>query len=211
MNAQRLLDAVRRSWLLVVLSALVFLGIAVALTALPAPQYGATARGFVSVSAPEKRSPNVLTSGSQYIQARMTSYAQLGTSNPVVEPVISSLKLSESPQALRRRLSASAVVETAFIEIEVTDPDPAQAMVIADALVIQLGRTIEDLENGTVRVALSDPATPPARPSNRQFIRTGAVAAAGGLVVGMGLAVLVSSVRVRRRGSAVGPSASAGD
>jgi receptor protein-tyrosine kinase len=164
--------------------------------------YTATAQGVVSVAAPQTRSANVLTSGSLYIIARMTSYAQLGETPGVLDPVASSLGLGVSGRALSDRVSTSAVVDTAVIDVTAEADDPDQAAEIADATVRQLGAAVGQFENGTIQVTLSSPAIAPSTPSNFRFITNVGVALFLGLLLGMGLALAVDRVSARRQARA---------
>jgi polysaccharide biosynthesis transport protein len=198
-DIRRSVSALAKRWLIVLGVAVAALVLGVMATWAVSPRYTAVAQAFVSVSDPDKRSPNVLTSGSLYITARMSSYAALATSNRVLEAVAASLHGARSPDALREEVSSTAVVETALIQVRVTDKDPAVAASVANTGVWELSRSIEDLENGTVSVSLSKPATRPMNPVNRRFSVNAAVALAGGLVLGCVIAVLLDLRDARHR------------
>lgn len=199
MEVQQVLDSVRRHMVIVTVVALVAALLAVAGTALAPAKYTATARGLVSVGSPATRSPNVLTSGSLYILARMSSYAALGTSGQVLDAVRTSQDLDQSTEDLGEQITSTAVVDTAFVEVSVTDRSPAAAARIANGTVDEVARVVEGLENGTVHLKLSNPATAPEHPSNRGYLVNAVVALAAGLVLGVVFAVVVDARRRRAR------------
>src|ERR1700761_7852976 len=100
MEVETALHAVRTRWVMIALltTAMAALG---AIFALLNPQtYTATAEGLFAVTSPESRPPYALANGSQYILDRMTSYAQLGRTTPVLAPVVDELHLQETPLTL---------------------------------------------------------------------------------------------------------------
>ena len=198
MNLRSAAAAVWNRGLLVALAAVAAAALAVALTLAAPPRYTATARGFVSVSSPEERSPNVLTSSSMFILARMTSYSELATSKAVLDSVIEKHSLPETPQRLRARMAVTALVNTAFVEVRVTDEDPRAAARLADATVESLGEAVADLENDTIAVSLSDPGVAPSQPSNRNLALRATVAGGAGLVAAIAAAIGLGFLRGRR-------------
>jgi capsular polysaccharide biosynthesis protein len=202
LDVRSTLETLRRRWLIVLLVPVLVGALALAVTLHRTPVYKASAQGLASVAAPQTRSANVLTSGSLYILARMTSYAQLGETRRVLDPVAASLHLGISGRALGDRVSTSAVVNTAFIDVTAEADDPDRAAEIADATVRQLGTTVGQLENGTIQVTLSSPAVAPPTPSNFRFITSVGVGLFLGLLLGMGLALGLDRISARRRGRA---------
>jgi capsular polysaccharide biosynthesis protein len=188
------LRAVRRLWFVVVLSLIAVSVLAAVLAVRTEPRYATTARGVVTVTDPETRPPSVLASSSQYILARLTSYARLAASSRVLDPVAAELGLDRAGHDLRREVTAQNEVETAFIDVTVEERDPALAARIADATVRQLAATVTDLEGGTIRVTPTGPAPVPTAASNRHLTLDIGLGAVAGLLLGTLLAALADLI-----------------
>jgi capsular polysaccharide biosynthesis protein len=211
MDVRRTVETLGRHWRLIITGLVLgaALGGAVAMTI--APTYTATAQALVSIASPETRSPTVLASGSQYIQQRMTSYAELVRTSRVLDTVINTNTFPLTSQKLSEQVAAHSTVETALIDISAAGDDPSSVAQLADAVAQELATTIQELENGTVRVTLSAPAAVPTEPSNRRVPITVGVAAAGGLLAAASLALLLDQRRgLRRHRHEVGDEATRG-
>ena len=189
---------IRRQPLVVALPSLLLAVLAAVLTYSTVPVYTAAARGVVSVAEPSSRSANVLTSGSQYILARLTSYAELATTTQVLDPVAATFGLPQGGPALARSVSAQNEVHTAFIDVSASDEQPQRAAAVADAVLARLAATVDDLENGNVRLVSTGPVAVPTAPSNKGVTVNVVLGALGGLVLGVALAVLAQFARDRR-------------
>jgi capsular polysaccharide biosynthesis protein len=199
MDLRYALTAIRRMWLVVILVMVALAGLAAVMAQRTVPKYAATARGVVSVSRPDARPPSVLTSGSMYILARLTSYARLGTSSRVLDSVADELGLARTGQALRDRVVARNEVGTAFLDVTVADHDPATAARIADATMRQLATVVTDLESGAVTLTPTGPAATASTPVGPPRPLVVGLGTAGGAVAGAVLAVLAQLARDRRR------------
>jgi capsular polysaccharide biosynthesis protein len=151
--------------------------------------YRATAQVFVS-------STGEGTSGSQFVNQRVTSYPDVARSRAVLGPVMDELGLTDPFRVVRDRVSAVNPVDTSQIDISVTGTDAEQAAEMANAIAEQFGTVVEELERpggGTSPVDLSvtDPATVPTTPAAP---RTGLLLLLG-LVVGLGLGAAGAVVR----------------
>jgi len=192
---RRVTAALRRWWFVI---ALLTVGAGVAAgvaTSSQTPMFTATAQGMVSISEPGSRPPYALASGAQYILDRMTSYAQLGVTTPVLTPVVDELGLQETPLSLSGRVLSHSVVGKAVLEVEVTYNDPETAATIADAILAQMSKSISTLENGSVQLIPLGDTAPPAQSSNQAVVINTAVAAGGGLVLGCFIAVGLDLLR----------------
>ncbi|MEU2349084.1 Wzz/FepE/Etk N-terminal domain-containing protein [Modestobacter sp. NPDC049651] len=197
MDVRTTLGLLARRWLVVVGTAVVAALVVGVLAWSRTPTYTASADVLVSVAAPETRSTNVLASGSQFILQRMTSYAELATASRVLDPVATAL--GTDPDELSQHVAATASVDTALVRIRAGDRDPETAARMADAVARQLEDAVGDLENGTVRAALTAPAQVPGSPSDTSAVVLVALAAAGGLVLGAALVLLLDRWPVRAR------------
>jgi capsular polysaccharide biosynthesis protein len=193
------LRALRRWWWVILLATVVAGGGVAAMTSSQPPMYTATAQGVVSVSNPASRPPYALASGAQYILDRMTSYAMLGVTTPVLTPVVDQLALQETPLSLSGRVDSHSVVGKAVLEVAVTYNDPRTAAAIADAVLAETGKSISGLEHGNVQVTPLGAAVPPTAPSNKTTTVNAGVAAVGGFILGCFVAVLLQFVSERRR------------
>jgi capsular polysaccharide biosynthesis protein/predicted nucleic acid-binding protein len=201
MDAASVWKAITTRWLIVAGVAVFMAMLAGAMTMVRQPMYTATAEGLVSISHPETRPPWALTNGSQYIVDRMTSYAQLGGTTPVILPVYGRLHLHET---LVGRVASEWATDKALLRISVTYSDPAFAARIADGILQQLGSTIERIENGNIVVTQVTPATVPSAPSNHNLMVNVPVAGAAGLILGVFAAVGLEAMSDRAGRRAAG-------
>lgn len=202
MELSELLAALKKWWFVVAIVTVVSAAAAGGYTAMQPPVYTATAQGILSVSNPQTRPPYALANGAQYILDRMTSYAELGVTTPVLSPVVDELDLDETPLSLSGRIDSHSIVGMAVVEVAATYNDPKTAASIADSTITQMGRTISTLEKGNIQMATTGAAVTPAAPSNQKVLINSAVAAAGGLGLGCLIAVglaLLTGHRQRRR------------
>jgi capsular polysaccharide biosynthesis protein len=177
MELRDYLLALRRYWTTWVGVTVAALVVALGVVLISPPSYQATAQVFVA-------SLGEGTSGSQFVNQRVTSYPDVARSSAVLGPVIEELGLTESVAQLRSRVSASNPAETSQIDIAVTDADAERASVVANAVAEQFGGVVELLEKpGTdaapVELTVTDPATVPSSP----------VSPAPGLLLPLGLMV----------------------
>ena len=193
MSVEWVWRAIKNRWPVVAGVSVVMALLAVILTMATPPMYTATAEGLVSVGQTQNRPPYALTNGSQYILDRMTSYAQLGVTSPVVLPVVAKLQLREP----LREVAAQSVANKALLRVSVTYSDPTSAARIADAIMQQLGETIARIENGNVILTEVTPAPVPSSPSNRNVLVSGGVAAVAGLIIGAFAALVLQFISER--------------
>ena len=71
-------------------------------------------------------------------QRLSATYATVATTRPVLTKVIDRLGLTDTPDQLARRVSASSAPDGALLTIESRDADPAQAALIANTLAEEL-------------------------------------------------------------------------
>ena len=183
--------ALRRHWTTWLGIALTGLLLALAVVLVTPPTYQATAQVFVA-------SVDDSTSGSQFVNQRVTSYPQVVDSSTVLGPVIDELGLSVPFPELRKRVSATNPVDTSQIEIAVTDLDPALAAKIANAVAERFGTAVEELEQpgggaSPVNLTVTNPATVPTSPISP----VPTLVLPLGLLVGLALGAAAAVVRSR--------------
>ncbi|MFK0250302.1 YveK family protein [Amycolatopsis azurea] len=146
---------------------------------------------------------NALDTGgaSQDLLQRMPTFAALATTAVVLDPVVTQMSYPGGGAALRPRVSAVAVEATLMLRVTVSDPDPAHAARLADAVAASYTEAVRKSfrsgdGQGRVVVATVQPAVAPATPTSPSiplFVAAGGVAA---LVITM--LVLMTSVTMRR-------------
>ncbi|MET4780336.1 polysaccharide biosynthesis tyrosine autokinase [Glaciihabitans sp. UYNi722] len=197
MNTNSYVDALRRSW--VVLVVLIVLGglVGFGLSALAKPAYTSSAKIFFapgfSVSSTD------LNQGATYTQSQMLSFAELATSPLVLRQVISDEELDTTPAALATTVDATPPPNTAVLVLSATQATPKKAADVANAVAAQLSAVVEDLAPATTtnRKAISAtifaPAIAPSAPSAPNTWRN----LLAGLLIGLVLGVLVVFLRFR--------------
>lgn len=197
MEVATAVHAIKQRWLAVALITAMMAGAAGVFGLLSPPSYTATADGLLTVTSPETRPPYALANGSQYILDRMTSYAQLGKTTPVLEPVVRDLNLQETALTLSGRVKAKSLADRAVLEVSAQYSDPAVAARVADATLVQMGRAISRIENGNIKMTAVGPATVPDGASNLTVLIFVAVGMVAGLVFGIAAAVGLEVLRER--------------
>jgi non-specific protein-tyrosine kinase len=74
------------------------------------------------------------------------TYAQMITTQPLLEQVIKQLQLSATPASLAGSITVSPVRDTQLITIAVESPDPGQAAKVADTLVAAFTQQVRELQ-----------------------------------------------------------------
>ncbi|MGB8405368.1 MAG: hypothetical protein WCE30_15005 [Mycobacterium sp.] len=183
MELQTVLRGLRRRWLSILL-----IGVIAAVTTgwivrQKPGVYEATAQGIAVVSNPAQRPPYAFSTGSLYILNRMTSYAQLGVTTPVLEPVVKDLHLPETAATLTSHIYAWSPVGKSVINVTVFYNDPKLAAAIADETLVQLGGAVSAVEGGNVEIRPAGPAIVPTSISKSNGLREAAIAGVAGSVL----------------------------
>lgn len=135
------------------------------------PMYTATTSILLSVAGVADTASE-LSVGATYAQTEVKSLALVATAPIVVQPVIDSLGLDTTPEALAKSLTATVPVNTAVIDLAVVNGDAAQAARIANALGEQIVAAVKQLTpssaNGghTVVATIIRPAVAPTSPTS---------------------------------------------
>lgn len=166
------------------------------------PVYRAEVQLFISARVPADLSE--VYQGVLFSQQRVRSYAQLVSSPPVAERVISRLNLPETVDELRGKIEVSVPPDTVLIDVAVTDPSPARAKDIADAVGTEFSSFINALEtSGTdpspVEVGMTSPAQ---LPTSAVSPRKPLILLLGfhlGLILGIAAAALMEAIQRRIR------------
>lgn len=165
------------------------------------PTYTATTSIFLTVQSGS--SAGELNQGSTYAENQVRSYARVVTKPIVLQPVIDRLELDETPELLAERVTASVPVNTAIIEIEVTDGEPVRTADIANEVGRQVVRIVDALSpagaggSKTVEATVIAPASVPAAWTSPRVLVNLVLGALLGLLLGFGQALLRNSLDTR--------------
>ncbi|MEI4272814.1 polysaccharide biosynthesis tyrosine autokinase [Klenkia sp. LSe6-5] len=192
MNLADVLRALRASWWLLLLGALVGAVVGVSFSLVQTPMYTAQTQLFVSATG--STSTADAFQGNQFSQQRVTSYAQLLTGERLATRVVDELGLDVDPADLAGQIRATAVTDTVLIDVAVTDASPAMAQQIAGAVGAEFGSLVDEIETpvgvdgvSPVKVTVVEEPDLPTSPSSPATLRNTLVglllfAAVGGLV-----------------------------
>ena len=193
MNLQDFIKLVRSRWVTVLVTMLVTVLAAILYTVTKTPLYQASTRLFVSTNA---SSVSELYQGNRLSQDRVLSYTQLVTGETLAGRTIEKLNLDVSPKALSSRITATAKPDTVLIDVKVLDESPVRARDIANALSDEFVIMVRELETPRpgaepdARVIVEQRASIPSRPSVPNPQRNVAAGLFGGLLMGIGLAIV---------------------
>ena len=86
------------------------------------------------VSTADSASSSQLAQGGAFTQQRVKSYSQLLRSPKLLDPVIAKSGVTDSAGALAGKITATTPPDTVLIDVSVTDPSPAKARDVAQAI-----------------------------------------------------------------------------
>ena len=207
MELRELLLILRKSWILILSVTLATVGVSALWTLTRTPQYQASTQLFVSVRTGES-SAGELSQGSTFARQAVTSYVSVVNSAIVMDRVISELGLPQTADQLADQVSAESPANTVLIDVHISDPDPEQAMLIANKTSEVFADTISNqLESGPdgaptrVQIDIIQPARLPASPVSPNVKRNLALGLVLGFALGVGIAVLrtILDTRVRSK------------
>ena len=181
---------------------------AIAVSATAQTLYTATSTSFVTVAGQvDDSGQGEIFQGSQFAVQRVKSYAPLVKSPDVLAPVIEDLNLDLTVRQLARVVSVTSAPETVLMDVRVESPDPELAARTSDAVSLQLGTVIEDLETAregklsNVRISLARPADIPLHPSSPRVLLNLMLGGVAGLALGLVAAVLRHHLDTRVKSS----------
>jgi capsular exopolysaccharide synthesis family protein len=190
------LRVLRRQWFVVLLLAALGVGGAAAYTARQTPMYSASTQLFVSTTSMSSTDISQMSQGSDFIQQRVKSYADVITSPDVLDAVIQRLRLPVTASQLAGQVSVDSPLDTVLLNVSVTDSSGARAAAIANAIAGQFPDFIAQLETPTgqatspVKITATQMATVPGAPVSPRVPLNIALGLLVGLGLGIGAAVL---------------------
>lgn len=196
----------RRSWTLITACTLLGLLAAAAFSLLVRPAYTAHTQLFVAIQS--AGSVAELQQGNTFTQARVQSYVETAKTPAVLQPVIDSLGLEETPAELAESVSASADLNTVLITISADNSSPVQAAAIAQAVADSLITTVGSLESpdsgggSPIKLSVVTPAVAPVEPASPNTRVNLVIGVLVGLAAGIGVAVLRTAMDTKVRGDA---------
>lgn len=187
----------RKSWLLILLFAILGGVTGATVGVVQQPTYESSAKLYVSVRS-EGAVTGDLVQGTSFARQIVTSYAEIATTAIVLDPVIADLGLDTTSIELSKSVSATAPPNTVGITITASDADPALAAQIADAVAASLTDIVETIleapatpdDTGLVRLTTVQPADMPTSPSSPNVSLYLGIGVLLGLAVGVALALL---------------------
>jgi len=198
------LKMVKRNWVTIVATALLGVLVSGAASLIVRPSYLAETKLFVAIQG--SGSITELQQGNTFSQARVRSYVETVGTPAVLQPAIERLGLDITPAELQKKVSAGADLNTVIITISVNDPSAVQAAAIAQAVGDSLIEVVDKLERPStdalspVKLSVVTPAIAPVAPSSpntRLYLALGLLV---GAALGLGIAVLRTTLDTRVRG-----------
>lgn len=193
----------RKSWVLILVFALIGVAAAAGYSIIKKPVYSASAQVFVSTET--SGSAADLAQGNTFTEQRVLTYSNLVTTPIVLLPVITRLHLHTTATDLAKLVSATAPTNTTLITITVNDKSPVDAANIANATSQSLTNVVQSIEatdaNGrsTVKLTRVQEAQVPSTPTSPKVPLNVVLGLLVGLAIGVGIAVLRETLDNRVR------------
>ncbi|GAA2043666.1 polysaccharide biosynthesis tyrosine autokinase [Yaniella flava] len=194
------------NWVLIVVTTLVGVAAAAGFTFLATPQYEAQSKLYISVQTDSQASGDLLQ-GSNFAQQNMATFAELATTESVLEPVAEELSLDLSRNQLTELVNVAAPADSTLLNVTVSNEDPELAAQISNEIGVQLKTLVEeeleppqgDDETSPVQVNMVQSAQVPTSPVSPRLPLNLALGFLLGLAVGVGIAVLRAVLDTRIR------------
>lgn len=203
MDLREVLRSVRRSWILVLMCALVLSSLVGAFALLQKPSYVSTTRMFVSVQ--QAATVQDLSQGGTFVQQVVQSYADVVQTPIVLNPVIAKLKLQMNAAQLAQNITASAPSNTVVLEVTVRSDSPSEAARIANAISSSLSTVVSTLNpagttsSSAVKITQIQPAVAAESPDSPKPVLDVILGLVLGLALGSAMAILRTQLDVRVR------------
>lgn len=192
----------RRSWWLLVMTTVIGIALALGRVALSDPTYSSTVQFFVS-AAPE--GTKTALQSDIYTQRRMNTYLQLLESDELAERVRQRSGVDLPIDEIRSDLTGTINAATVLLNVRVSAHDPDTAAALADAVAVELGAMVSDLEGAAagqdpnVHLNMVNGPAPDAQHPRDSYVLNGLFGALVGFAVGLGLATVRQRLDARMR------------
>lgn len=190
LDLRQLVEVARRRWPIVILLMLMTGASAYVLSSRQEDQYAANVKLLVISGQPDSGSDfNSL----QTSRSLAETYRQLVETKPVMNRVIDTLGLTESPQDLNSRLETSVVRDTQIVEVSVVASDPEQAALLANTVASEFRSYIMEQVDPRIgaQVEIVDPADAPGNPFDPRPARSLLLGLFVGVLLGAGVVALL--------------------
>ncbi|MBT0565926.1 polysaccharide biosynthesis tyrosine autokinase [Williamsia sp. CHRR-6] len=196
----------RRRWVIPLVLAVVGAGAAAGFALTQQPQYEASATLFVNTTG--GASVTEAYQGNLFAKDRVTSYATVATGRDVAMRTIKQLGISMSPDALSASITAKPVPESVLLKITARNANRDLAKDLANTVAAQTAQVIAQLETSSrgglpaAAATIVDLADRPSAAVSPNWTMLLALGTAGGLLVGLALAIVRDKTDRRVRGLA---------
>lgn len=183
-----------RYWRSASLCLVLCLGIAASITLAVPPTYEATTSVLLAVDRAE--STNDLVEGASYAESQTRGFAEIATTQRVLDPVIEALGIAITADELADDVRVTQLAETSVIHVETTAGDARGAADLSRAVAASLIDAIVDLsppdasDRPLVRATVLDEATVPKKPRTPRAALNLALGGMLGVLVGLGQALV---------------------
>ncbi|KUH68557.1 hypothetical protein AU184_04175 [Mycolicibacterium novocastrense] len=163
--------------------------------------YTATVQMVFTPNLPPDSSMETRQIAGLYLASRMKTYAQVVTTDPVLQPVIDNLGLGVTVPQLVEEMEVTIPTDTSVIDLSVSAPTAEKAASIANRIAGQMQVAVANLEGSAmvIQVAVLQPATPPQHRSSPNVLLNLAIAFVVAAVAAVFAAVVVDIFDTRVR------------
>ena len=203
MTLRGYLATLRRQLAIIVVLALLGAGVGAARYLTATRVHASTMQFYVSTPLSEGGNAQA---ADQFAQNRVNSYVRLFSTEALAERVIEQTGVELSTAQVIGRIRATADVGTVLIQVRVSDTDPARTQELAEAVALNFGPMVDELDNvgrdsQLVRIILVTPpseATQISPDRNRLLLLGFAVGMLAGLAIAVARELLDGRVRGAR-------------
>jgi capsular polysaccharide biosynthesis protein len=187
-----LLQVLLRRWWVICLTALVLAGVAVGISLTMTPEYEASTKILIGQKRVSGDSYDSLQSEVEGLQQITLTMVELVNSDPIANAVIQQLDLQITSNELRSNLTVEQVNATQIIQVNYTDPSPARAQRIANAVGDVFTERVSKMgaSSKAVTAKVWERAQLPDKPVNSDPVRYGLIGFAVGALLGVALVSL---------------------
>lgn len=197
MELRDYLRILHKNWALILILTILGGSAGALMSFLTTPLYQSTTQLYVSVRNEGAGGSGELVQGTSFARQVVASYVDIVNTDLVLGPVIDELGLDRTPGQLATQMASSAPVNTALINITVTDPDPELAANIANAAAASFTTAVSEyLEKpegdapSLVQLRTVQTAQVPVRPASPNIPLNIVLGTLVGLAAGIGVAAL---------------------